>query len=114
MDLLVDRPQLVKVVKSYLTRFFGDLTPKKDKVQPNSVFYLDSNNDVMIEYDEKYGDAYVHHYYIWSKLESYFPIKPRDIQLILNDWLKEHYKLENLKLTSTDRSSIRTWRYVTI
>jgi len=97
MDIIVDRPQLVKVVKLYLTKNFGDLTPKKHNNYPDSVFYLDSNNDVMIEYDEKHDDAYVHPDYFWSKLELLFHLNAHEIQSIIKVWLEETYKLSNLK-----------------
>ncbi len=97
MDIIVDRPKLVRVVLLYLNNNFGDLIPKKDKDHPNSVFYLDSNNEVMIEYDEKYGDAYVHHDNFWSKLESLFHLNALEVQSIMKVWLKETYKLGNLK-----------------
>ena len=97
MDIIVDRPQLVRIVLLYLNNNFGDLTPKKHEDHPDSVFYLDSNNDVMIEYDEKHDDAYVHPDYFWSKLELLFHLNVHEIQSIIKVWLEETYKLSNLK-----------------
>jgi hypothetical protein len=101
MDLLVDRPQLVKVVKSYLTKSFGDLTSKTSKEYVNSVFYVNSDDVALIEYCKLTDHLFISYQDIWSKLESYFPIKGNDIGLIILDWLVEHYKLDNLKLSET-------------
>jgi hypothetical protein len=106
MDIIVDRPQLVKVVKLYLTKNFGDLTPKTSKDYRSSVFYVNSDNKIMMEYSKKTKYFFISHYDIWSKLESYFSIKRNiDIMLIMEDWLREHYDLEGLKLNLIQKIS---------
>ena len=94
MDLLVDRPKLVKGVKLYLTKSFGDLTPKTSEEYVNSVFYVNSDNVALIEYCKLTDHIFISYQDIWSKLASYFPIKGNDIGLIILDWLVEHYKLK--------------------
>jgi len=115
MNIIVDRPRLVKVVKLYLTKNFGDLTPKTSSKYPDSVFYVDSNNRIFMEQDSDYDFAFFFVSYedIWLKLESYFPIKPREIQLILKNWLVEHYKLENIIQSKIGWPSSQRWRNVT-
>ncbi len=93
MDIIINQPQLVKVVKLYLTKFFGDLTPKTISKYPNSVFYVNSDNDIFIEYNEKNKVIWIDNDLIWSKLERYFYLKDGYIQLIIKDWLEEHYNL---------------------
>jgi hypothetical protein len=96
MDIIVDRPQLVRAVKSYLTRFFGDLPAKKHKDNPNSVFYVNSDDEVMMEHDKNTNNVWIDYFKIWSKLESLFYIKNDDIQLIMKEWLEEHYNLKGV------------------
>ena len=93
MNIIVDRPQLVRVVKLYLTKFFGDLTPKTSSKYPDLVFYVNSDNEIFMQYNKKNEYIWISYNKIWLKLELYFPLKYNDIQLIMKDWLEEHYNL---------------------
>jgi hypothetical protein len=53
MNIIVDKPQLVKAVKLYLNMNYGNLTPKTISKFPNSVFYVNPSNEVMMEYDKE-------------------------------------------------------------
>ena len=114
MNIIVDRPQLVRVVKLYLTKSFGDLSPKTSSKYPDSVFYVNSDNDILMEYDKKNENVWVGYDQIWSKLELYFPLKYDDIQLIIKDWLEEHYNLRGLKPRSKSSGIFSRWRNITI
>jgi hypothetical protein len=96
MNIIVDRPQLVKAVKLYLTRFFGDLTIKTSKDYPDSVFYVDSDNEILMEYDKKTNDVLIDYISILSKLASLFYLNYGEIHLIMKDWLEEHYNLKGV------------------
>ena len=98
MEIQVNRHQLERVVVNWLNKHFGNLIPKKDKNDPNSVFYVNSNNKVMMEYDKKTEYVYIHNDHIWSKIESLFHLDYRETQSIMKVWLEETYKLGNLKL----------------
>ncbi len=97
MNIIVNKPQLVKAVKLYLNMNYGNLTPKKHEGFANSVLYVNSNNEVIMEYDHTNGNAFVSYEYLWSKLESLFPLNNYEIQSIMEIWFKETYKLGNLK-----------------
>ena len=114
MNIIVDRPQLVRVVKLYLTKSFGDLTPKRHKDYHNSVFYVNSDNEIFMEYNEKNEYIWISNNKFWSKLELYFPLKYNDIQLIMKDWLEEHYNLRGLKLWRILIVVDKRWRNITI
>jgi len=96
MDIQIDKNQLDRVVIKWLNKHFGNLTPKTTEKYPNSVFYVNSNKDIMMEYDQENGDAYIHYDNIWSKIESLFHIHYREIQSIMNVWLEDTYKLEGV------------------
>jgi hypothetical protein len=96
MNIQVNKHQLERVVIKWLDKHFGDLTPKKRKDHPNSVFYVNSNNLVMMEYDQENEGVYIHYDHIWSKIESLFHLNYDDIQSIMKDWLEEAYKLEGV------------------
>jgi hypothetical protein len=93
MDIQVDKHQLDRVVIKWLDMYFGNLTPKKHKYHPNSVFYVDDNNQVLMEYEQKNGGVYVHYDHIWSKIELLFHLDYRDIQSIMKVWVEGAYKL---------------------
>jgi len=114
MNIIVDRPQLVRVVKLYLTKFFGNLTPKRYKDYPDTVFYVNSDNEIFMEYNKKNENFYISYSKIWSKLELYFPLKYNDIRLIMKDWLEEHYNLRVLKHLIPMSQESMGWRNITI
>ena len=100
MDIQVNRHQLERVVIKWLDKHFGDLTPKKRKDHPNSVFYVNSSNEVMMKYDKKNEYVFIRYENIWSKIELLFHLNYDDIQSIMKVWLEEAYKLEGV--TPTD------------
>ena len=106
--------KLIKVVKLYLTKFFGDLSPKNSSKYPDSVFYANSDNEIFMEYNKKNENVYISYNKIWSKLELYFPLKYDDIQLIMKDWLEEHYNLRVLKPYMPCIVPRQRWRNITI
>jgi hypothetical protein len=96
MNIIVDRPQLVKVVNLYLTKNFEDLTLKTSKDYPYSVFYVNSDNVILMKYDEKTEKIWIDYDQIWSKLESFFSLHYGDIQSIMKVWLEKHYGLSGV------------------
>ena len=96
MDIQVNKHQLERVVTKWLNKNYGNLTPKKDKNDSNSVFYVNSDNKVMMEYDKRNNRVYIHNEHIWSMIESLFHLKYREIHSIMNLWLKDTYNLERV------------------
>jgi hypothetical protein len=114
MNIIIDRPQLVRVVLLYLNMNFGNLIPKTSSKYPDSIFYVDSNNEILMEYDKKNGYVFIHHNHIWSKIESLFSLEYDDTQSIIQHWLERDYNLRNLKQTGYRNYSIICWREITI
>ena len=102
MDIQVNKDQLDRVVIKWLNKHFGNLTPKTTEKYPNSVFYVNSNKDIMMEYDQENGYAYIHYDNIWSKIESLFHLNYHVIHSIMKVWLKETYKLEGVRPMDND------------
>ena len=96
MNIIINRPQLVRVVLLYLNKYFGNLTQKTSSKYPNSVFYVNSDNEVIMEYDKKSKVVWIRYDRIWSKIESLFYLKYDDIQSIMEHWLDEAYKLKGV------------------
>jgi hypothetical protein len=96
MDIIVDRPQLVRTALLYLNMNFGDLMPKKHKDYPDSVFYVNSSNNILMEYGQESARIFIHNDHIWSKIESLFHLNYNDTQSIMKVWLEETYKLEGV------------------
>jgi len=94
MDIIVDRPQLVRTVLLYLNMNFEDLTLKTSINRPNSVYYVNLNDEVMMEYDKGTERVYINYGQIWLKIESLFHLNSSDVQSIIKVWLEEKpYKL---------------------
>lgn len=89
MNIIVDRPKLVRVVLLFLNNNFGNLTPKTTEKYPNSVFYVNPNNEIMMEYNQKNYLVYINYDDIWSKIESLFHLNYGDVQSIIKVWLEE-------------------------
>ena len=99
MNIIVDRPQLVRTALLYLNNNFGDLTRKTSNNSYNSLFefYANLNNEIMIEYDVQEDLVYIH-WDFWSKIESLFQLNYNDTQSIMKVWLGEKFKeLEGIK-----------------
>jgi len=93
MNIQVNKHQLERVVIKWLNKHFGNLTPKTTEKYPNSVFYVNSNKDIMMEYDQENEDVFITYNHIWSKIELLFHLNYDDIQSIMKVWLEEAYKL---------------------
>ena len=113
MDIIVDRPQLVRVVLLYLNKNFGNLTPMTNSEFSNSVFYVNSDNEVLMEYNQENSYVYIHYDYIWSKIESLFSLNYRETQSIMKVWLERDYNLMNLKRLFTLSEELMGWREIT-
>jgi hypothetical protein len=97
MNIQVNKHQLERVVIKWLNKYYGNLIPKKDKDRPNLVFYLNDNNQDLMEYDKEMGVVYIDYNQIWSKIESLFSLNYFEVQSIMSIWLKDTYKLEGVK-----------------
>ena len=96
MNIQVNKHQLERVVIKWLNKHFGDLIPKKHKDHPESVFYVNSNNKIMMEYEQKNGDVYINYDHIWSKIESLFHVNYDEITQIMKVWFEDVYNLEGV------------------
>ena len=82
MNIQVNKHQLERVVIKWLNKNFGNLTPKTIKKYRNSVFYVNSSNEIMIEYNKKSERVYISE--IWTMIESLFHLDDNDIKKILS------------------------------
>ena len=96
MDIIVDRPQLVRTVLLYLNMNLGDLTPKTTKKYPELVFYVNPSNEVMMEYDKEAERVYINYDEIWLKIESLFHLNYDDTKSVIRVWMEEYYNLEGV------------------
>ena len=96
MNIQVNKHQLERVVIKWLDKHFGNLTLKKHKGYPNLVFYVNSGDEVMMEYDKENEWVFIDYGRIWLKLESLFGLKPRETRSILGHWLDKSYDLRGV------------------
>jgi hypothetical protein len=98
MNIQVNRHQLERVVIKWLNQHYGNLTQKKNRTVPYTIFFVNSKNEIIMEYyhfirDRK--DILIDNNRIWSKLQSIFHLKYLEVQSIINVWLKETYGLDD-------------------
>ena len=96
MNIQVNKDQLDRVVIKWLNKQYGNLTPKTTSKYTNYIFYVNSDNEVLMKYDEKNGWVFIHYESIWSKIESLFHFNYGETQSIMKVWLEETYKLEGV------------------
>ena len=98
MEIQVNRHQLERVVIKWLNQHYGNLTQKKNKNVPLTIFFVNSKNEIIMEYDHflrDRKDILVDSDRIWSKLESIFHLKYLEVQSIISIWLKDTYGLDD-------------------
>jgi hypothetical protein len=98
MDIQVNKHQLERIVIKWLNQHYGNLTPKKHTNVPRHIFFVNSKNEIIMEYDyffKNHKDILVDNDRIWSKLHSIFHLKYLEVQSIIKVWLKETYGLDD-------------------
>ena len=93
MDIQVNKDQLYRVVIKWLKQNYGNLTPTKHKNISNKIFYLNSDNLIVMEHNKRNGFVFISYKHIWSKVESIFHLNKDDEEPILNVWLRENYDI---------------------
>ena len=96
MDIQVNKDQLYRVVIKWLKQNYGNLTPTKHKNISNKLFYLDSDNQIVMEHNQRSGFVWISYVDIWSKVESIFHLNEDDERPILKEWLRETYGLDDV------------------
>jgi hypothetical protein len=96
MDIQVNKDQLYRVVIKWLKQNYGNLIPTKYKNFSNKIFYLNSDNDIIMDYNERNGFVWISYVDIWSKVESIFHLNEDDERPILKEWLREVYGLDDV------------------
>ena len=96
MNIQVNRHQLERVIIKWLDKHFGNLTQKRRNGYVNSVYYVNLNDEVMMEYNKGTERVYINYGQIWSRIESLFHLNSSDVQSIIKVWLEEDYKLEGV------------------
>lgn len=81
---------------------FGDLIPKTTEKYPDYVFYVNSDNEIMMVYHKRTEYIYIRYDQIWSKIESLFNLNFNDINSIIKFWLEETYKLGGVRPSPHD------------
>ena len=96
MDIHVNKDQIYRIVIKWLNAHYGSLTPKIHNHYPNKVFYVNSDNYIMMEYNKETDRVWIDKKSIWSKVESIFHISLREHRVIMRVWLEQTYKLEGI------------------
>jgi hypothetical protein len=98
MDIQVNKHQLERVVIKWLDKHYGDLTLRKHEDYPNDTFFIDSENQILLQFSTTYWEVFVSDNYIWSHLVNFFHLHNDDVKSIIPVWLKETYKMDLFNL----------------
>lgn len=107
MNIIVDRPRLSNVILQFLNMNFGNLRPKISENYPSSIFYVDSNDEILMEYENS-RVIFIHEYKICEKLNLWFNINIYETNTILKYWLEQTYNIECLELS---RAMVLSWAW---
>jgi hypothetical protein len=111
MDIQVNKHQLERVIIKWLNKYYGNLIQKKHKYYPNSVFYVNSDNEVLMEYSPINKYIHIHHEYIYLKIQSLFHLNYLQVQSIIKVWLKEKpYELGEVTPSAFVVSPLTSWK----
>ena len=113
MDIIINKPQLVRVVLLYLNKYFGNLTQKTSSKYPDSVFYVNSDNEVLMEYDKEFDKVYLEYTKIWEKIQYMFSLDYMETRLIMDIWLEETYKLKGIRPLRSNLEPFPSWTRLT-
>src|SRR5271157_1158348 len=89
----------LKRAKQFFIKEYNECDQKTSKDSPNSVFYVNKNNEIIFEYEkqnEKNDYFYVSYNKIWSVFESEFGYNYDEIRDLIKGILESHYKLESV------------------
>ena len=96
MDIEVNEKQLYRVVIKWLNKHFGDLRPVENNTYSESLFYVNPNNKVIMEWVPEHDDVWVNSD-IWLNIESIFNLNDMDTQSIMQVWLRDTYGLKDVR-----------------
>jgi hypothetical protein len=99
MDIIVDRPQLVRAVLLYLNMNFGNLTIKDgSEYAEGFIFYVNSDNDIFIGHNKKKHEIFIRYKEIWLKINSLFHLEDGlDTKPIIKHWLEKTYNIKDIE-----------------
>ncbi len=95
MNIIISNPQLNKVVLLYIKNNFENLTTESNPENPDSICYVDENNQAIMEYEPEENDIWINREKFWSKIETLFSLSYLQTQLIIKKWLSDKYKIKN-------------------
>jgi len=96
MNIQVNKHQLERVVIKWLNKHYGDLKSVEYNAHPDSVFYVNPKNKVIIEWVPKDDGVWVNSD-IWLNIESIFNFNDMDTQSIMQVWLRDTYGLKDVR-----------------
>jgi hypothetical protein len=111
MDIEVNREQVFRVVIKWLDKHFGNLRPVEHNTFSESLFYVNPNNKVIMEWVPEHEDVWVDSD-IWLMMESIFHLNEMDTQSILEVWLRNTYGLKDVRPASDSGFYEFRWRKV--
>jgi hypothetical protein len=92
MDIQVNKDQLERVVIKWLNKYYGNLTLKKISHIPDSVFYVNSKNERMMDYTIGNGILHLNNDILMSLVDM-FKLTYDDVIRIVKKWTYQTYDI---------------------
>ena len=93
MKILITSPQYESVVLTYLNKKYSDLR-EVQYVTEDSLFFVDSNDQILMEFDKYRNKLYVSKQKIVKGLESYFKLENEFWKYPFKKWFHEKFNID--------------------
>ena len=113
MKFIITENQKEKIALNWMNNNFSpdQLEVVEHPDYPNSIFYR-KNGIVVMEQDKKTKEFWFHYDKIWSFFESFFSMKYKEIQGLLDIWLEEAFKLKGYTPVTNFQMIMDSWKNI--
>lgn len=95
MNIIIDRPKLVRAVLLYLDLKFSDLQSKVRDEYPNQIIYFNSQKTALLLYMSNDNKIWADSSEIVFLIQKRFFLKKEDILKILKIWIEKKLGIKN-------------------
>ena len=84
-------------MEDWFVKLLDTLTEKKSDKYPDSIFYINKENDeIYMEHNELLKQLYINYYKIWKYFYNNYSSKYQEIQKLINQLVSEHLNIQDV------------------
>jgi hypothetical protein len=107
MKLVVLDKQLEDALTLYANKYFDHFKPRKHKDYPDTIFYVNTKDEPVFQYNKKTKDAVVHIHKVFSKIKANFTVNDDQVKQFFKKWFNDTYGLKNVNPQLYSTTSLR-------